>query len=68
MALLTEKRPVRLDPELEAAYDAIIKRYRGEKRKKVEDALLALIQEREEGTYGELIERGEVAAKEAAGG
>ena len=67
-ALLTEERPVRLDPEYQAALEAVIKKYKGEQRKKVKAAIVTFIQARDEGTFGELVAKAEVVAKEAAGG
>ncbi len=65
MSMLTEERPVRLDPDYEAALEAIIKGYKGEKRKKVTAALVKFVRTPANGTHAELVAQAETVAKAA---
>ena len=65
---LTEQRPLRMDPEMSEAVESILKRYRGEKRKKAEAAAVKFYHSGVEGTFAELIEQLDAAVVAAVGG
>lgn len=65
MALPTEQRPIRMDPELAEQVDALLKPFSGEKLDRAQAAVMKVYESGATGSFGEILERYEAAIEDA---
>ena len=62
---LTEARPIRMDPDLQAAIDKVLKPYKGEAREIAEMAVMEVYHSGSEGSFAEIVASYEEAVSAA---
>lgn len=66
-ALPTEKRPIRMDPELAAEVEKLLKPLKGKEREAADEAVMKVYQSGVSGSFGEILEAYQAAVEEAVG-
>lgn len=65
MALPTEQRPLRMDPDLAKQVDGILKKYKGDDLEKAHQGVMKVYHSGQSGGFHEIVERYREAIEEA---